>query len=82
MEGKHQEAVDLSRKLQDTTAIKIARNLSDCVLHEFSRIAVVAGDGVSRSAGTVPDAMRSRSHVLPNRPSGVVGVFVPPKCNF
>jgi hypothetical protein len=82
MEGKHQQAVNLSRKHQDATAIKIARNLSYRALHELSCVAAVTGDRLCRLAGTVPDAMRRSPHIRPNRSPGVVGVFVPPKCNF
>jgi hypothetical protein len=82
LEGKHQEAVDLSRKHYDTTAIKITGNLSYRVLDELSCVADVTGDSLCRLSGTVPDAMRRSPHVRPNRSPGVVGVFVPPKCNL
>jgi hypothetical protein len=56
--------------------------LSYGVLHELSYVAAVTGDSLRHLVGTSPDAMRRSPHVWPNRPPGVVCVFVPPKCNF
>ena len=82
LERKHQEAVDFSRKHHDTTAIKITGNLSYRVLDELSCVADVTADSLCRLSGGVPDAMGRSPHVRPNRSPGVVGVFVPPKCNL
>lgn len=81
LERDHEKAIDVARGLHNTGAIEVARHLGDRGLHEVGGVARIGGERLSSPAGTIPDSVRGRSHVTPNRSSQTIDVSIPPKRN-
>jgi len=82
LERPHEKAMYLPREKHDTTTIKVARYLRDRTLHKFGCFTAIGSAEFDALTSGMPNFVRSRANIGPNRYSRLVDVSVPPGRTF